>query len=272
MLLHVILHRLPLGRFGGTRPRPVFGLPGRRRSDRLPGPGSSGCAHAPIGGSQVTAAGLCRTLTGFPILPVRGTSVCVAVAIVAWPGPVGHGRSCLESRAMSRTRRRRRHRRRRLGRTAPAARRRSCGAPTSCWAVRATSPWCPTRPPHREPWPSPLRPGAARPARAVRRPAARRARLRRPAASPGSASTLVGLLGPDQVEVHPAVSSVTLARARMGWSGGVGRRRHPGRPRPRRRPPLARPRSPAGRAVLRRPPPRPGSPRPWSTRGTARAG
>jgi len=59
------------------RSRPVFGLPDRRRTDRLPWPvaRSSGCALAPIGGSQVTAAGLCRTLTDFPIIPVRGTSV-----------------------------------------------------------------------------------------------------------------------------------------------------------------------------------------------------
>jgi precorrin-6Y C5,15-methyltransferase (decarboxylating) len=34
----------------------------------------------------------------------------------------------------------------------------------------------------------------------------------------GIATNLVALLGPDRVEVHPAVSSVSLARARMGWS------------------------------------------------------
>ncbi|MGZ4446663.1 MAG: precorrin-6y C5,15-methyltransferase (decarboxylating) subunit CbiE [Nocardioides sp.] len=34
----------------------------------------------------------------------------------------------------------------------------------------------------------------------------------------GVGSTLVGLLGPERVVVEPAVSSVALARARMGWS------------------------------------------------------
>ncbi len=34
----------------------------------------------------------------------------------------------------------------------------------------------------------------------------------------GIGSTLVDLLGPDQVRVHPALSSVTLARAQLGWS------------------------------------------------------
>ena len=34
----------------------------------------------------------------------------------------------------------------------------------------------------------------------------------------GIATTLIGLLGADAVQVHPAVSSVALARARMGWS------------------------------------------------------
>jgi len=34
----------------------------------------------------------------------------------------------------------------------------------------------------------------------------------------GIGSTLIELLGPQQVRVHPAVSSVALARARMGWS------------------------------------------------------
>ncbi|MDT0202195.1 precorrin-6y C5,15-methyltransferase (decarboxylating) subunit CbiE [Nocardioides sp. AE5] len=34
----------------------------------------------------------------------------------------------------------------------------------------------------------------------------------------GIGTTLVGLLGAEAVDVHPAVSSVALARARMGWS------------------------------------------------------
>src|SRR4051794_20517863 len=34
----------------------------------------------------------------------------------------------------------------------------------------------------------------------------------------GIATNLISLLGPDQVSVLPGVSSVSLARARMGWS------------------------------------------------------
>ncbi len=34
----------------------------------------------------------------------------------------------------------------------------------------------------------------------------------------GIATNLVALLGPEHVEVHPSLSSVTLARARVGWS------------------------------------------------------
>ena len=34
----------------------------------------------------------------------------------------------------------------------------------------------------------------------------------------GIGSTLIEVFGPDQVRIHPAVSSVALARARMGWS------------------------------------------------------
>jgi precorrin-6Y C5,15-methyltransferase (decarboxylating) len=37
----------------------------------------------------------------------------------------------------------------------------------------------------------------------------------------GVGSTLIELFGPDQVRVHPAVSSVALAAARMGWSYGT---------------------------------------------------
>jgi precorrin-6B C5,15-methyltransferase / cobalt-precorrin-6B C5,C15-methyltransferase len=69
----------------------------------------------------------------------------------------------------------------------------------------------------REPWPSPLRAGVAD-------------LLERHADVPvvalasgdpllsGVATTLVELLGADAVEVVPAVSSVVLARARMGWA------------------------------------------------------
>ena len=37
----------------------------------------------------------------------------------------------------------------------------------------------------------------------------------------GVGSTLIELFGPDQVRVHPAVSSIALAAARMGWSYGT---------------------------------------------------
>jgi precorrin-6Y C5,15-methyltransferase (decarboxylating) len=37
----------------------------------------------------------------------------------------------------------------------------------------------------------------------------------------GVGSTLIELFGPDQVRVHPAVSSVALAAARMGWAYGT---------------------------------------------------
>jgi len=70
----------------------------------------------------------------------------------------------------------------------------------------------------RLPWPSPLRPGlpdlldglSGRPVIALA------------SGDPlvaGIGSTLIELLGRDRVRVHPAVSSVALARARMGWSG-----------------------------------------------------
>jgi precorrin-6Y C5,15-methyltransferase (decarboxylating) len=69
----------------------------------------------------------------------------------------------------------------------------------------------------REPWPSPLLPALPG---ILERHAGRRVVVLAsgdPLLS-GIGTTLVGLLGEDQVEVHPAVSSVALARARMGWS------------------------------------------------------
>ena len=66
-------------------------------------------------------------------------------------------------------------------------------------------------------WPTPLRPGLVElldglPGRSV---------VALASGDPlvaGIGSTLIDLLGPEQVRVHPAVSSVALARARMGWS------------------------------------------------------
>jgi precorrin-6Y C5,15-methyltransferase (decarboxylating) len=69
----------------------------------------------------------------------------------------------------------------------------------------------------RLPWPSPLRAGL--PALLASLPQGRVVALASgdPLAS-GIATTLIGLLGPDAVRVVPAVSSVALARAELGWS------------------------------------------------------
>lgn len=69
----------------------------------------------------------------------------------------------------------------------------------------------------REAWPSPLRDGL--PALLWKYDGRRLVALASgdPLRS-GIATTLIGLLGPDSVRVEPAVSSVALARARMGWS------------------------------------------------------
>lgn len=72
----------------------------------------------------------------------------------------------------------------------------------------------------RHPWPSPLRPrlAALLAALLAEHPGADVVALASgdPLVS-GVAGTLVDLLGPDAVTVHPAVSSVALARARMAW-------------------------------------------------------
>jgi precorrin-6Y C5,15-methyltransferase (decarboxylating) len=68
----------------------------------------------------------------------------------------------------------------------------------------------------REPWPSPLREGLTK---LLEKYAARRVVVLAsgdPLIS-GIGSTLVELLGVEVVEIEPAVSSVALARARMGW-------------------------------------------------------
>lgn len=67
----------------------------------------------------------------------------------------------------------------------------------------------------REPWPSPLRAGL--PALLERHPECVALASGDPLVS-GVATTLVELLGADAVRVEPAVSSVALARAQMGWS------------------------------------------------------
>lgn len=69
----------------------------------------------------------------------------------------------------------------------------------------------------RIPWPSPLKP--ALPGLLARLRGRRVVVLASgdPLVS-GIGTTLIELLGPEAVRVHPAVSSVALARARMGWS------------------------------------------------------
>jgi precorrin-6Y C5,15-methyltransferase (decarboxylating) len=69
----------------------------------------------------------------------------------------------------------------------------------------------------REPWPSPLLPSLPE---LFERYDGRRVVVLAsgdPLVS-GIATEIVALLGPSQVEVHPAPSSVSLARARLGWS------------------------------------------------------
>ena len=70
----------------------------------------------------------------------------------------------------------------------------------------------------REPWPSPLR--ETLPGLLGSLPAAAQVTVLAsgdPLVS-GIGTTLVELLGAERVEIDPAVSSVALARARMGWS------------------------------------------------------
>ncbi len=71
----------------------------------------------------------------------------------------------------------------------------------------------------RRPWPSPMR--EALPAFLGRHASAPNSRVVALASgdplTAGIGSTLIGLLGADAVRIHPAVSSPTLARARMGW-------------------------------------------------------
>lgn len=74
----------------------------------------------------------------------------------------------------------------------------------------------------REPWPSPLR--TALPALLERFDDLDVVALASgdPLVS-GIGTTLVALLGADAVRIAPAVSSVALARAAMGWSAEIGR-------------------------------------------------
>lgn len=67
-------------------------------------------------------------------------------------------------------------------------------------------------------WPSPLKPGLPALLERVRGRRAVVLASGDPLVS-GIGSTLVELLGAESVRIHPAVSSVALARARMGWAG-----------------------------------------------------
>jgi precorrin-6Y C5,15-methyltransferase (decarboxylating) len=69
----------------------------------------------------------------------------------------------------------------------------------------------------RLPWPTPLREGLP----SVLKQVAGRRLVALASGDPlvaGIGSTLIDMLGADAVHIHPAVSSVALARARMGWS------------------------------------------------------
>lgn len=68
----------------------------------------------------------------------------------------------------------------------------------------------------REPWPSPLREGLPGLLAGLGEGLVVALASGDPLVS-GIGTTLIELLGPDQVTVEPAVSSVALARARMGW-------------------------------------------------------
>jgi precorrin-6Y C5,15-methyltransferase (decarboxylating) len=68
----------------------------------------------------------------------------------------------------------------------------------------------------RLPWPTPLRAGLP----SLLNQVAGRRVVALASGDPlvaGIGSTLFDLLGPDVVRIHPEVSSVALARARMGW-------------------------------------------------------
>ena len=161
---------------------------------------------APIDGSQVTAAGLCRTLTDFPIIPVTGTSVCscrgdrslplefpamrprvsvVGIGADGWSGLTG------------------------------AARDRVVNADVLLGGKRHLE-LVPPSGAVREAWPSPLLPALP----ALLSTYDGREVVVLASGDPlvsGIASRLIALLGSEHVEVVPALSAVTLARARMRW-------------------------------------------------------
>ena len=110
---------------------------------------------------------------------------------------------------------RRRHRRGRLARAGRACARAGAGAEVLLGGERHLGLVPPVDGQERRPWPRPLV-GSARAAGGVRRPPGRRARVRRPVRLRDRHH--VGRPRRAIVDVLPAVSSVALARARMGWS------------------------------------------------------
>ena len=160
----------------------------------------------------VTAAGLCRSFTGFPILPSRGTSCLSSVTIASTVVSQTMGESLPSSLLV-------------VGIGADGWSRAARAPPASGSAPpRCSSPapgcrrWCPRSPGQvREELPSPLRAGL----RELMASYAGRSVVVVASGDPmvsGIGSTLVDLFGPEAVEVLPAVSSVALARARMRWS------------------------------------------------------
>jgi len=189
---------------------------------------------------QVTAAGLCRTLTGFPDSPVSPVLLVGAsghlVPVVAHPSDhlVGlrAGSTAVSAHAV--------RGRRGLGSGVMS----TTGAPRLAVVGIGADGWSgmpeplqalvsgagvllggdrhlelvpPVEGQVRTPWPSPLRDALP----ALLLGYAPRAVVVLASGDPmlsGIGTTLVELLGAEVVDVHPSVSSVALARARMGWS------------------------------------------------------
>ena len=174
---------------------------------------------------EVTAAGLCRTLTGFPILPSRGTS-CLSSVTIASPRrvPVPAPRSVTV-----------------VGIGADGWSRPVAGWPAT--RVEAADVVLGGTAPPRL-LPEVDRPGARGAAVAAARGAAapccatyaERAVVVLASGDPlvsGIGSTLVDAASaPTSSRCMPAVSSVALARARMGWSAETTQVVSAGRPRP----------------------------------------
>lgn len=167
-----------------------------------------------IDDSRVTAAGLCRIHTGFPIIPVRGTSIVSAGASLAGGAGLGFTDMKFTDTACAITV---------VGvgadgwdSVAPAGRAHILRAEVLLGGRRHLD-LLPDTSALREAWPSPLLAGLDD---LLDRHTGRRI-VALASGDPlvsGIGATLVRRLGPDAVHVIPAVSSVALARARMGWA------------------------------------------------------